>query len=135
MLLLPAAVGAYELKTDASGATVSFGGKEMVFELPDAVPSGLTAADVKEAAEGALAAWSAAARLTLSAAPADGVAASGSLTFVEESWPYDANAVAVTVLQIDQSAHQNPPGRHQAQRAGASVQGAPRGQQGRRDLR
>lgn len=105
LLLFPAASSAFELRTDSSGATVTFAGKEMVFELPEKVPCGLTAAQVESAAKSALAAWSAAARLKLSAAPVEGEAVSGTVSFVDEDWPYDANALAVTVLQMDLKAH------------------------------
>jgi hypothetical protein len=105
LLLLPASAAAYRLKTDSSGTAVSFAGKEMVFALPEEVPAGLSAADVESAAKAALEAWSDAARIKLSAVSAEGEAVSGTVSFVEEDWPYDANALAVTVLKIDVRAH------------------------------
>jgi MYXO-CTERM domain-containing protein len=105
-LLLPAAASAYELKTDSSRSVVTFAGKQMVFQLQPPTPAGLTAAEVKSAAQAAMDAWSAACRLSLGTeAGSSSESSVGAIRFVESNWSHDANALAVTVVKIEEASH------------------------------
>ncbi len=104
-LLVPVAAGAYELKTDSSGTAVSFAGKQMVFRLAPPIPAGLDAAEVQTAAQAAMGAWSAACRLSLGTEVSGSDHFVGTIRFVERAWSHDANALAVTVLKIDEDSH------------------------------
>lgn len=109
-----ASAWAFELRTDPSGSPVRFAEKAVVFRLPAKLPPGLEPAEVKEALESSLAAWSAISGLELRAEPgsADAVpgydAARGNhndILFAMEEWPWEARAVAVTLMTVDANAH------------------------------
>ncbi len=112
MCAAPAA--AYELRTDPSGAPVHFAQKVVVFRLPAKLPADLDAAEVKEAVEQSLAVWSAVSGLDLRAEPGTADASAGydsasdnhnDILFAQDDWPWDNNAVAVTLMTVDARAH------------------------------
>lgn len=109
-----APASAYELRTDPSGSPVRFAQKVVVFRLPAKLPAGLEPAEVREALEQSLAVWSAISGLDLRAEPGSPDAAAGydsagpnhnDILFAQGEWPWDNNAVAVTLMTVDARAH------------------------------
>jgi hypothetical protein len=105
---------AFELRTDPSGSPVRFAEKVVVFRLPAKLPPGLEPAEVKEALESSLAAWSAISGLELRAEPGSADAVPGydaagenhnDVLFAMDEWRWDDRAVAVTLMTVDARAH------------------------------
>ncbi|MFN7133053.1 MAG: matrixin family metalloprotease, partial [Myxococcales bacterium] len=111
---LPSLAWGWEHKRDASGHPVRFAEREITFHLPAKLPPGVTAAEVRDAAERSLRAWSEVSglRLRFEQGPANaraGYDAAGTnrndILFVESGWSYDENAVAVTLVTVDRDRH------------------------------
>lgn len=105
---------AYQLKSDGSGSPVRVASTETVFRLPTSAPQGLDLAAVHQAIENSLQGWSDASGLALQSAPGDPYAEPGyvaegenhnDIIFVEKDWKWDDQAVAITLITINQTTH------------------------------
>lgn len=114
VLCFPITSLAYKLKTDPTGTPVKLPSIQNTFRMPVTVPSGLDQKAVEEAIIKALGVWAEASGLALTTAPGDANATPGynskgenhnDIIFVEHGWQWDDNAVAVTLLTIDQTSH------------------------------
>ncbi len=110
----PATSLAYKLKTDGSGSPVRIASTEAIFRLPTSVPQGLDLAEVQQAIENSLKGWSESSGLILQSAPGDSNAEPGyssegenhnDIIFVEKDWKWDDQAVAITLITLNQTTH------------------------------
>lgn len=115
LLLLPTLAWGWEHKTDRTGHPVRFAEREITFHLPAQIPSNLDREDVEEALRRALSSWAEVSGLVLRIEEGPSGAQAGfepggenrnDILFLEEHWPYDANAVAVTVVTVDPNRHE-----------------------------
>ncbi len=117
LVALPATASAYKLKADGTGTPVRWASKQITFRLPRHIPQGISESDVRAAVVASLATWASATGLTLQVEPGDEDAKIGysssdkadnhnDILLIDHDWKYDTNALAATVLTIDEDSHQ-----------------------------